>query len=102
MISIAEQCQERLELNRPLITGPAFLFKGKDTIKKYEKYSKTSYKTESGEPTNRKDIMRQYDLTARHVYNIFTKLGDDYEEAHRQLLISSKRVKSRLGIGIKK
>lgn len=93
--SIAASCLARLDINRELLTAPGYIVKRDQSVK----YSHADYRDINGENIRRKDLADQYELSGRQVLTIFKRTNGDYVEAHKQLAISSKHHKGRLGTG---
>lgn len=81
MISIAEQCTNRLSLGRDLQTGPGFIIRER----KVDTRPTIIYLDAKGKKTTRAAIANHYGVSYRCVSDFYLRNNQDWTKTHKAL-----------------
>lgn len=81
MISIAEQCTNRLSLGRDLQIGPGFIIRER----KEDTRTTIIYLDANGKKTTRAAIAKHYGVSCRLVYDCYLANKSNWKKTHKAL-----------------
>ena len=81
MITIAQQCVERLTIGRELHTGPGFIIRERPMRDR----PTITYRCINGNKTTRAAIARKYKVSNKCVSDHYTRNGSDWAKTYKEL-----------------